>query len=182
MNGHERQKEQSKRMIEDALFELIAEKDFAQITVSEIAERADVARRTFYRLYQGKEEVVHSFFERLCLEYRDGHEALSHYDIARIANDYFSFWYKHRDVLLLLHRRGLDKMLYYEIGCLSMGTVKNRIGSGEKRELEGIHYFLDYSAGGFMNLLYRWVAEGMEDMPEEFAGKVSRALLEFLRG
>ena len=53
MNGHEKQKEQSRQMIENALFELLEEKEYSAISVSEIVKRADVARRTFYRLYDG---------------------------------------------------------------------------------------------------------------------------------
>ena len=55
MDGHKKQREQSARMIETALFELMEEKAFNEITVSEIVKRADVARRTFYRLYNRKE-------------------------------------------------------------------------------------------------------------------------------
>ena len=80
MDGHKRQREQSAKMIEDALFELMKEKDFARITISEIAKRADVGRRTFYRLYTGKEEVLHAWFDKLCREYKDSYPPLARYD------------------------------------------------------------------------------------------------------
>ena len=70
MNGHQKQKEQSRRMIEEALFLIMEEKPYAQITVSEIAKTADVSRRTFYRMYHEKDEVLHCYFESLCREYR----------------------------------------------------------------------------------------------------------------
>lgn len=124
MNGHQKQKEQSGRMIEASLFELMEEKSFAQITVSEIVKRADVARRTFYRLYGGKEEVLRCYFGRLCRDYRRKYPALKGYDISRIAVDYFSFWHQHRDFLLLMQKSGLDDMLYYEISRASAEVVK----------------------------------------------------------
>ena len=58
MNGHQKQKEQSRRMIEDALFLIMEEKPYAQITVSEIAKTADVSRRTFYRMYHNVNNLV----------------------------------------------------------------------------------------------------------------------------
>ena len=58
MNGHQKQREQSGRMIEEALFSLMEKKPYAQITVSGITRRADISRRTFYRLYSGKDEVL----------------------------------------------------------------------------------------------------------------------------
>ena len=102
MDGHQRQREQSGRMIETALLELMREKEFAQITVSEIAKKADVGRRTFYRLYTGKEDVLHCYFDKLCQNYRDICPVLNKYDIDQIAGEYFGFWYQHRDFFYCL--------------------------------------------------------------------------------
>lgn len=74
MNGHQRQREQSGRMIEEALFSLLEKKGFEAITVSELVKRADVARRTFYRLYDRKEDVLHCYFQRLCEDYKQAHK------------------------------------------------------------------------------------------------------------
>lgn len=180
MNGHQRQREQSRRMIEEALFELMGEKAFAQITVSEIVNRADVARRTFYRLYQGKEEILRNYIHRLCRDYLGGCAPLKRYDIAQIAREYFSFWYRYKDFLLLMHGSGMDEMLYYEISRASGAVVKGRIDEEVLKEDRGLSYFADYSAGGFLLLLGRWIAEGMAQPPEQYAEAVSRAILKFM--
>ncbi len=52
----------SKNMIKDALFEILMEKDFRDITISEITRRAKVGRMTFYRNFSRKEEIVVFFF------------------------------------------------------------------------------------------------------------------------
>lgn len=39
MDGHQKQRNESARMIEDALFELMKEKAYAQITITEIVKR-----------------------------------------------------------------------------------------------------------------------------------------------
>lgn len=180
MNGHQRQREQSGRMIEEALFELMREKDFAQITVSEIADRADVGRRTFYRLYTGKEEVLRSRIKKLGGDYRSGHSLLESYDIARISREYFSFWYQYRDLLLLMHESGLDEMLFYEISRVSTEVIKSRIRDEQLKDGREMAYFADYSAGGFILLLHRWIMEGMQGPPEQYAEAVSGALLKFM--
>lgn len=181
MNGHQRQKEQSGRMIEDALFLLMEEKPYARITVSEITKKADVSRRTFYRLYHEKDEVLHCYFERLCREYSVKAPALKKYDISRVALDYFTFWYHYRDTLLLMHRCGLDEMLYYELSRASGTVVKARIGGGEWKNDREMDYFADYSTGGFSLLLQRWIAEGMEGSARQYAQAVSRALLKCIQ-
>ena len=182
MNGHVRQKEQSAKRIEDALFQLMVEKAFTEITVSELADRADVARRTFYRLYKGKEDVLHGYFGRLCREYQRTFPALKNYHFLRVAEDYFGFWYSHKEVLLLMHQCGLDDMLYCEIGRAATAVVKNRMGSEQQSPEDwAIECFASYSAGGFGLLLQRWVESGMQEGPKHYARRGGKALLHFIR-
>jgi AcrR family transcriptional regulator len=48
-----------------ALVELIQERDFDDITVQQILDRAGVGRATFYAHYRNKEDVLHSGYERM---------------------------------------------------------------------------------------------------------------------
>ena len=47
-----------------ALFELLAEKDFAKISITELTRRADVDRKTFYLHYQSVGEILEEFYEK----------------------------------------------------------------------------------------------------------------------
>ncbi len=181
MNGHQKQKEASAKMIEDAFFQMIEEDDYAKITVSEIAERAGVARRTFYRLYDGKEAVLRAWIEKIFQEYRRECGKLQNYDIGQIAGEYFSFWYGYRERLMLLHRNGLDVwMLYHMAGPMSQQIIGQRIAEKVQEQMN-VEYFMLFSAGGFANLLYSWIADGMDGTPEEYAQKVSRSILCFIK-
>jgi AcrR family transcriptional regulator len=48
-----------------ALVELVQERDFDEITVQQILDRAGVGRATFYAHYRNKEDVLHSSYERM---------------------------------------------------------------------------------------------------------------------
>jgi len=48
----------TRRLLQDALVSLILEKDYASISIKEIAERADVAYITFFRHYSGTDELL----------------------------------------------------------------------------------------------------------------------------
>lgn len=185
MDGHKKQKEQSRRMIETALFSLMEEKEYARITISEIAERADVARRTFYRLYDSREAVLDRYFQRLCRRYCEQHLPLENYHLERIAEEYFSFWYTYRKILLLFHKCGLDFLIYSHITQAAEMVVSARAGekaalarTGETGKIG--RYFPAYSAGGFANLLLLWINDGMREKPDEFARNVSREILQIL--
>ena len=177
MNGHQKQREQSANMIEEALFELMREKSYAGITVSEIAKRADISRRTFYRLYREKDEVLRRFLHKLCDEYCTLVPVLACYDIRQISQDFFGFWYRYREILLLMHESGMEEMLYYEISRASLEVVKKRMGRLESWKTRDMLYFASYSAGGFMLLLWQWMEKGMDGTPEGYAERVSKSIL-----
>jgi AcrR family transcriptional regulator len=48
----------TRRILRDALVSLILEKDYASISIKEITERADVAYITFFRHYNGIDELL----------------------------------------------------------------------------------------------------------------------------
>lgn len=168
-------------MIEAALFDLMKENCYAKITVSEITKRADISRRTFYRIYREKDDVLRGFLDRLCREYCRQVPVVEYYDIRQISRDFFGFWYQYREVLLRMHKSGVDELLYYEISRASAKVVRGRIDRNECKNVDGLWYFAQYSAGGFILLLCQWIQAGMNETPEEYAENISRALLEFVK-
>ncbi|MFT8878555.1 MAG: TetR/AcrR family transcriptional regulator [Oenococcus sp.] len=58
MNGKQRIAEQSRIWLWEAFISLLQEKDYEVITISEIADRAQLSRRTFYRSFKSKEALV----------------------------------------------------------------------------------------------------------------------------
>jgi TetR/AcrR family transcriptional regulator, regulator of mycofactocin system len=61
----QRKKDSSRRAIEDAAWELFAEQGYEETSINDIAERADVAPRTFFRYFPTKEAVMYPQFEEL---------------------------------------------------------------------------------------------------------------------
>ena len=57
------ERERTRYCIETALIKLMETKSIEKITISEICEKAGVARASFYRNYQNKHDVVASFLE-----------------------------------------------------------------------------------------------------------------------
>ena len=51
--------------IETAALELFAQKGIAEVTVEQIAEKAGISRRTFYRYFETPEDVLAAMPERL---------------------------------------------------------------------------------------------------------------------
>ena len=66
--------ERSRAWMRAALMDLIAEKDYAKITITDITTRAGLSRPTFYLHYKSKDEILiihsrrirHLFLSGLC--------------------------------------------------------------------------------------------------------------------
>ena len=56
----------TKAALTAALFELLGEKDFSKISVTELTRRADVDRKTFYLHYQTVDEILEEFTRTPC--------------------------------------------------------------------------------------------------------------------
>src|SRR5580765_110435 len=67
----QRKKESSRRAIEDAAWELFAEKGYEETSINDIAERADVAPRTFFRYFPTKEAVMYPHFDEMLQSVRE---------------------------------------------------------------------------------------------------------------
>lgn len=71
-------------------------------------------------------------------------------------------------------------MIYYGISRGSVDVVKSRIKNKDLQEVFGLQYFISYSTGGFINLLFQWISDGMRESPEQYAKTVSKAILFFI--
>lgn len=60
--AQDRRVTRTKNALTRALFELLAEKEFEKVTVTELTRRADVDRKTFYLHYQSVGDILEEFY------------------------------------------------------------------------------------------------------------------------
>jgi AcrR family transcriptional regulator len=61
----DRRVQKTRKLLQEALIELVAEKGYESVTIQEILDKANVGRSTFYAHFQDKEQLLHSILERL---------------------------------------------------------------------------------------------------------------------
>jgi AcrR family transcriptional regulator len=62
---NDRRSQRTRQLLSEALVQLIQEKDYSTITVSDIIERANVGRSTFYAHYQDKDDLLLGQMDRV---------------------------------------------------------------------------------------------------------------------
>src|SRR5688500_10603832 len=64
----DRRVRKSRQAIREAFISLVLDKGFEAVTVEDIAERADIARATFYAHYSDKHELLTTLFDEITSE------------------------------------------------------------------------------------------------------------------
>ena len=57
--------QKTRKLLQDALIELVAQQSYESVTIQEILDRANVGRSTFYAHFQDKDQLLHSILDRL---------------------------------------------------------------------------------------------------------------------
>lgn len=64
----------TKAALTRALFELLEEKEFSKLSITELTQRAGVDRKTFYLHYQSVDEILEEFYEEALRRLQEGLE------------------------------------------------------------------------------------------------------------
>jgi len=160
-----------------SLLELLSEKPYNKITITEITSTAQLARRTFYRNFDSKEDILDMYIQKLCDEYINLLKEEKILKIQTVAKVYFDFWNKHLNFLILIEKNNLWYMVLQKYNqYLPMIHKKFNDNKEEYQNNNTLEYVLAFSAGGFWNMLIKWVHEGAKKTPNEMAELINEIL------
>ena len=154
--------EESKQKIGNALFTLMKVYHFREITVTQLTQEAELSRKTFYRLFSDKDEVLNIVFDTLFYEFfaQIKTRNIRHYwDLVQL---YFDFWESRKKMLFLLGKNDLLGRMF-EYVHRSAEKIFIAVRTSEKAEefAEPLPYLLAYSVGGMHSMLIKWVESGI---------------------
>lgn len=161
---------QSKKWIVEALLALMALKEYRFISVSELSAKAQIDRRTFYRHFACKDDILRFLIDDISMEYLNALQADSPMDTYTITKIFFNVCLRHSNFLILLSQQNLMYFLlekFYE----NLPIIHSQVRSKEIESLLGqdMDYFLFFHAGGFWSILSKWIADGMEKSTNDLA-------------
>lgn len=154
--------EQSKKKFADALLVVMQQYDYKEITITQLAQEAKLSRKTFYRLFSDKEDVLSYLFESLyieCLEHIKSQRNGCYWDIVQC---YFDFWEERKEVLHIFKQSTLLAVLFDGAYKYSF-RIFEYVHSEENTDQYTAHlsYLLAYSIGGMHSMLLKWVENDM---------------------
>jgi AcrR family transcriptional regulator len=163
--ARKKQMNESKVLITQALIRLLNEKPLTSISMTEIANEADVARMTLYRHFKTKEEIIlHIVVTKIddLMKQMDDNSELKMYNLVL-----FRF--------RILKESPFTNMLHE---CNQLGKLFLIIRTHVMNKLllfSHLNYnpfLLDFFMGGIDKVTETWIAEGMQTPPDEMAKRV----------
>lgn len=163
---------QSKKWLIKSLIDLMQIKKYSDITIGEIAENAGLVRRTFYRNFNSKEEILEYFSDLLVVEFTDDVDKLGEEVTCDLTlNILFRLCYKYKGFLFALDRSNMLRFLLDKwsialplLHSLFLDRIKKFPQTKTEKSLE---YLLTFNVGGTFNMIVKWVNEGMTLTPEQ---------------
>jgi AcrR family transcriptional regulator len=169
----------TRRLIQEALVALILEKGYDAVTVTDVIDRADVGRSTFYAHFTDKQDVLFSSIEQL---------AFLHPAPAGEAGDLLAFsrpMFEHvreqeRLVRALMGRRG-GGLVHARGEQLLAAVVRAELVAAGGRASASLDLLVVCVVGAFMGLLRAWVDGDTDASPAELDAAFRAAVLPGVR-
>lgn len=161
----------TKKALADAMKQLMKEKTFEKISVTDICERCSMNRKSFYYHFKDKYDLVNWIFYTEFISMAGLRQFSSAWDLLEAVADLF-----YGDQVF--YRRALEiegqnsfRDYFNESTAPVFLLFANRIVSGK-----GAESAAGYMADAFLVIMHRWLKEGCPDGPETFTFRIRMVL------
>ena len=169
------------RAIEECLFDLMRQKRYEDVTITELSERMNMPRKAFYRYFDSKDDALYDLIDHSMSDYsgftvdRSGETERS---LTRESEEYFKFWYEKRDFLAAIDRSGMmgaliERTINYPIN--DRVSVSKFLPNDDEAVREKVFKF---AFSGLVYTMILWYREGFKVSTREMAKMSCRMLRE----
>jgi len=159
--SHNRQVQRTKLWIFEALMLLMDEKPYDKITVSDIADKAGVARPTFYRNFDDKDEVVLEYLNNSFSTEKD--DKLN--NIILVFDD--KYLVKHqKNLKKILDTVSIENRIYHDLQKYTQSLIEKYKKQLSMEEYLICRYKINYQITGSLRIFFDWFINNMP-MPVE---------------
>ena len=159
--------------IRSSFLELMEEKPYAKIGISDITDKANIARQTFYTYFQSKDELLMSFMDDKFDDFFEKIQPLltDALQTQKVAEMLYQQWYDHYDILLMVLKSDVDHLIFkrfrqYVNRVLGNALRRNGIVVPDPKLIE---FVVDHIVGSHFHVIKHWMLDGMPYSPKEMA-------------
>ncbi len=147
-----------KKQITEALIKLMSKKRINDISISEICEKAQVGRASFYRNYDSKEEVIQHHTDALINGWAEDIDKDPSANIYNFFQSLFQHFQMNQSFYKILYKQNMSSMI--------LAAIRDRLNMDKDISLN-VLYSRAFTAYGIFGWIDVWFSKGMKETPEE---------------
>lgn len=162
------------RELENGFLDYLETVSYFNTDVSKICRHLNIPRKTFYRYFDSKEDILHALIDHRLSDmdvFITNPENPSHISIRSDAAFFFTFWLNERRFLDILYRNHLRNVIMSRV-CSREYSEKREYTYGGWNLDSKDHYVHDFLMSGIMSLMLQWHTDGFQKPIEELAALV----------
>lgn len=178
----------SKKMIRESLYDLMKEKPLNKISVTEICQRADVNRSTFYAyytdIYDLHQQIIKEFFSlqksvikniKQAIIVKNSMEEITYTDFYKIILNYLKTVSDNVDLYKFIFNQNADNSVHASFGKVTFHTIKDVLSPLiEESRNEEFKKAFTFVAGGTTALIMQWVEKDCDTPIETLSEYVAK--------
>lgn len=155
------QKQISLESLQTALFLLMKEQPFSDITITALCKKAGISRMAFYRNYDSKKEVITDYFRNQIQPLYQLLSALPVMEATTVTRTFFQYVDAHTELFEVLIGSGAEELLVQEfmrlVSQFYLDNVKTIPFEGEYA-----FYWNSYVSAGLYHMTIQWIKNGKQ--------------------
>lgn len=173
---------ETQEWIIQAFLILLSQKKYSEITIIDISLEAHIGRRTFYRHFKSKEDVLLLHCKTILKDFAAFIQKKEEITLYNVTLSYFEFCQKHLAFLLLLQQ---SDMLYFmgdrlpeflaDVAVMvEHASPKNVLEAYEKQDIYYYAHF--FNMGGYWSITKLWLQKKNRETPQEIANMIVKIM------
>jgi AcrR family transcriptional regulator len=183
----DRRTQYSKRMIRESLYELMKEKPLNKISVTEICNKADVTRSTFYSyytdIYDLHQKIIKEFFSiqksvikhtKEALLQKSDIKEITYDDYYEIISYYLTTVEENKELYKFIFNQNSTTAIHTSFGKVLYHTIKEVLNPlVEEKRFDEIKTAFTFVSGGTTAIITQWIQKNCDTSVEELSKHIA---------
>ncbi|MDK2808256.1 MAG: hypothetical protein PWP24_991 [Clostridiales bacterium] len=165
----------TKKMLKEALVELIQNQPIASVTVKALCERADINRSTFYAHYESPYDLLDQIEKEVIenvMSYLEAQKAVGGFSKLKLTS---IFEYAKRNAALFEVLLGENSGYALQKDILELSEIVS-LQYNIRIDPKVRVYLKEFGTAGCISVFKRWIADGAKETPEEISNLLMQML------
>jgi len=166
----------TRNALNNAFKELLRIKPFQNITITDITERAGIARHTFYNHYETKSDLLDNMVDSILDQFFINLDKWNLFladpaEEQAMITEFFQTWKVHSDIVELLKSVDIKFVIMERLKVFFNRFFYEKVSRDMPSvDMELARYVISFNAYSLLGLLIPWFESNMKQSPKDLAG------------